>query len=260
MAGCGGVTGGCVCPGFNSCLFCYGQTGAGKTYTIIGGGIDGPSDNPSGNGIVQNSLAEVFDRLEQRKQASDVGSSFQIKMSYYEIYQEQIYDLLNRSDYLQPLQMYQQDARNVLIKNLTEVSISQMSEAMDLLKLGTKKRHIGETKMNLTSSRSHTILSLGLLQRTSCTAKESKMHIVDLAGSENMKKTQATAIRQQEACKINQSLLVLGNVIEKLVEQDRLNKYIHIPYRCSKLTRILQDSLGGNSKTFIICNITCDEQ
>ena len=205
--------------GYNVTIFCYGNTGAGKTYTMIG--------TKKSPGLIYNILKDLLADLE-------------IDISYLEIYNEKIYDLL------EPKQLFLRERENtVFVPDLFNKKITNYSEFIDVFEKGNLNRRTGETKLNKFSSRSHSILRL--------MNKNTKFYLVDLAGSENNRKTGNTGIRLTESNNINKSLFVLGNVVNSILRND-----IRIPYRDSKLTRLLQDSIGGNSLCYVIANIIDD--
>ncbi|XP_049883273.1 kinesin-like protein KIF3A isoform X2 [Pectinophora gossypiella] len=235
-----------VLKGYNGTIFAYGQTGTGKTYTMAGS-----NTAPELRGIIPNSFAHIFSHIAK---AND-DEKFLVCVTYLEIYNEEVRDLLGNNPH-QSLEVKERPDIGVFVKDLTGYVVHNADELEKIMGVGNKNRHIGATAMNTESSRSHAIFSItvesskrGVDNKTH--VKMGKLHLVDLAGSERQSKTQATGTRLKEATKINQSLSVLGNVISALVD----GKSTHIPYRNSKLTRLLQDSLGGNSKTVMIATI-----
>ena len=232
-----------VLEGFNGTILAYGQTGSGKTYTIFGLNLE---ENKT-FGIVPRLVETLFEKIE--KAADHI--EFNLKVGYFEIYLEKIKDLLNPSN--DNLKVHESSTRGVYVSDLTEESIISDSEIYNLMKIGTENRKVGATNMNENSSRSHSIFLLTITQTNliDFSAKTGKLYLVDLAGSEKVGKTGAKGKRLEEAKNINKSLSILGLVITALTD----SKSSHVPYRDSKLTRVLQDSLGGNSKTTLI--ITC---
>ncbi|CAG5037147.1 unnamed protein product [Parnassius apollo] len=235
-----------VVRGYNGTIFAYGQTGTGKTYTMAGS-----NTAPELRGIIPNSFAHIFSHIAKAKD----DEKFLVCVTYLEIYNEEVRDLLGNNPH-QSLEVKERPDIGVFVKDLTGYVVHNADELEKIMAVGNKNRHIGATAMNIESSRSHAIFSItvesskkGADGKTH--VKMGKLHLVDLAGSERQSKTQATGTRLKEATKINQSLSVLGNVISALVD----GKSTHIPYRNSKLTRLLQDSLGGNSKTVMIATI-----
>jgi kinesin family member 17 len=184
------------------------------------------------------------------------GKKFLVRCSYLEIYNENILDLLG-SNHDEKHEIKEDPDRGIYVKNLSTVIIKDVREVETQMNLGMNRRQVGATKMNATSSRSHSIFTLFIeMSEKDETGEEKfkagKLNLVDLAGSERQSKTEATGDRLKEAQKINLSLSALGNVISALVD----GKSKHIPYRDSKLTRLLQDSLGGNTKTVMIAALS----
>lgn len=182
---------------------------------------------------------------------------FLVKCSYLEIYQEQIIDLLFPSS--NNLQIREDMKRGVYVDGLTEETVKNLAETYEILQIGAQNRHVGSTSMNKESSRSHSVFTLVIESKETVDGvmnfKSSRFHLIDLAGSERQKATDAAGERLKEAGMINKSLSTLGNVINSLVDlNEGRSRYIH--YRDSKLTFLLKDSLGGNSKTSIIANIS----
>ncbi|KAF4317780.1 hypothetical protein BBO99_00007807 [Phytophthora kernoviae] len=237
-----------VVNGFNGTIFAYGQTGAGKSHTM-----EGYSEPPEAKGIIPNSFSHIFDRIA----AESNNKQFMVYASYLEIYNEEIRDLL-APDPKNRLELKETVDAGVFVKDLTSRQVAAAAEIDAVMQQGKKNRSVGATLMNQTSSRSHSMFTITVEAcSTAQTDPNSKPHIcvgklnlVDLAGSERQSKTGATGDRMKEATKINLSLSALGNVISALVD----GKSQHIPYRDSKLTRLLQDSLGGNAKTVMIAN------
>ncbi|XP_050359446.1 kinesin-like protein KIF3A [Nymphalis io] len=235
-----------VLKGYNGTIFAYGQTGTGKTYTMAGS-----NSAPELRGIIPNSFAHIFSHIAKAKD----DEKFLVCVTYLEIYNEEVRDLLGNNPH-QSLEVKERPDIGVFVKDLTGYVVHNADELEKIMAVGNKNRHIGATAMNIESSRSHAIFSITVENSKRGSdgkmhVKMGKLHLVDLAGSERQSKTQATGTRLKEATKINQSLSVLGNVISALVD----GKSTHIPYRNSKLTRLLQDSLGGNSKTVMIATV-----
>ncbi|KAH8854535.1 Kinesin-like protein isoform 2 [Schistosoma japonicum] len=234
-----------VLVGFNGTVFAYGQTGTGKTFTI-----QGFQDNPELRGIMPNSFVHIFDEI-----SKSMGTQYLVRASYLEIYKEEIRDLLRR-DQSKHLEIREKPDSGIYIKDLSSVLTKSIDEILKVMTIGYQNRAVGATNMNEHSSRSHAIFIITVeCCRTGTDGKKhirvGKLNLVDLAGSERQSKTLSEGERLKEATKINLSLSTLGNVISALVD----GKSTHIPYRDSKLTRLLQDSLGGNSKTIMIANI-----
>lgn len=214
-------------------------------------------------GIIQRSFEYIFQNIQAQQQlvqenADGSELNYLIKCSYLEIYNEQIMDLLEPSSV--NLNVREDIKKGVYVEGLKEEIITSYRDMLQLTLRGVKNRHVGSTSMNRESSRSHSVLttiieSKSLSQTGVWNMKTSRFHIIDLAGSERSKNTNAMGERLKEAGMINKSLSALGNVINSLVEHSE-GKGRHIPYRDSKLTFILRDSLGGNSKTVIIANIS----
>ncbi|KAL6272660.1 hypothetical protein ACE6H2_023352 [Prunus campanulata] len=236
--------------GFNGTVFAYGQTNSGKTHTIRGSATE--------LGVIPLAVREVFNIIQE-----DVDREFLLRMSYMEIYNEDINDLLAPEH--RKLQIHESLERGIYVAGLREEIVASPEQVLDLMEFGESHRHIGETNMNLYSSRSHTIFRMIIESRdrnededigSSCDAvRVSVLNLVDLAGSERAAKTGAEGVRLKEGSHINKSLMTLGTVIKKLSEGAE-SQGGHVPYRDSKLTRILQPALGGNANTAIICNIT----
>ncbi|KAF6109334.1 kinesin family member 11 [Phyllostomus discolor] len=252
-----------VCPildevimGYNCTIFAYGQTGTGKTFTMEG--ERSPNEEYTWEedplaGIIPRTLHQIFEKL------TDNGTEFSVKVSLLEIYNEELFDLLNpSSDVSERLQMFDdpRNKRGVIIKGLEEITVHNKDEVYQILEKGAAKRTTAATLMNAYSSRSHSVFSVTIhMKETTIDGEElvkiGKLNLVDLAGSENIGRSGAVDKRAREAGNINQSLLTLGRVITALVERTP-----HVPYRESKLTRILQDSLGGRTRTSIIATIS----
>ncbi|XP_015683746.1 centromere-associated protein E, partial [Protobothrops mucrosquamatus] len=235
--------------GYNGTIFAYGQTASGKTYTILGT-KDSPGILPMAINNVFNTICRIPDR------------EFLLRISYMEIHNETIQDLLCSNIRKKKSLVVREDInRTIYVEDLNEEVVVSPEEVMTWLKKGEKNRHYGETKMNERSSRSHTIFRMIIESKEKHTSGSSyegavmvsHLNFVDLAGSERASQTGAEGIRLKEGCNINRSLFILGQVIKKLCD-DQSGGFIN--YRDSKLTRILQNSLGGNAKTVIICTIT----
>ncbi|KAL3147252.1 hypothetical protein ABBQ32_002745 [Trebouxia sp. C0010 RCD-2024] len=243
--------------GYNSSIFAYGQTGAGKTYTMIG--QLGRSDQ---RGLAPRVFEYIFKRIaEEEDNAGRDQLRFSVKCSFLEIYNENVTDLLRPSS--GNLNLREDMKRGCYVDNLSEEIVLNVEDALNVMRKGTENRRIGETNMNRESSRSHSVFTC-IMESSSkgaedgCTrVKFSRLNLVDLAGSERNKLSGATGEHFREACSINKSLTCLGRVIMELVEAQRAGKrHTHIPYRDSRLTFLLQDSLGGNAKTMIIANVS----
>lgn len=231
-----------VMAGFNATIFAYGQTGSGKTWTMMG--------NPKSEatkGIIPRLVGSIFQGIEE----ADSSLEFTMKLSYVEIYMEKIRDLLAADKTNLKIR---ESNKGVWIEDATEEFVADYEHVMETMLIGQNNRAIASTNMNMESSRSHSvfILTLGQTHKETGSNKKSKLVLVDLAGSEKVGKTGAEGHTLNEAKHINKSLSALGNVINALTKSGGSS---HIPYRDSKLTRLLSDSLGGNSKTCLI--ITC---
>ncbi|XP_027135593.1 kinesin-like protein KIF17 isoform X2 [Larimichthys crocea] len=231
-----------VTEGYNGTIFAYGQTGSGKSYTM-----QGVPEPASQKGVIPRAFEHIFESIQCAE-----NTKFLVRASYLEIYNEEIRDLLG-SDTKQRLELKEHPERGVYVRYLSMHTVHSVGECERIIEQGWKNRAVGYTLMNKDSSRSHSIFSIHLeICNTDADGHDhlraGKLNLVDLAGSERQSKTGATGERLREATKINLSLSALGNVISALV--DGRSKYI--PYRDSKLTRLLQDSLGGNTRTLMI--------
>ncbi|CAG2164191.1 unnamed protein product [Oppiella nova] len=231
-----------VLEGFNGTVFAYGQTGTGKTFTM-----EGSADKP---GIIPNSFEQIFSCI-----ARSHNQQYLVRSSYLEIYQEEIKDLLSKDQSLR-LELKERPDIGVYVKDLSSFVCKSIKEIEHVMSCGHQNRSVGATNMNEHSSRSHAIFIITIEHSEEGVDGQNhirvgKLNLVDLAGSERQAKTGTVGQRQKEAIKINLSLSALGNVISSLVD----GKSTHIPYRDSKLTRLLQDSLGGNAKTVMVANI-----
>ncbi|XP_033751505.1 LOW QUALITY PROTEIN: kinesin-like protein KIF27 [Pecten maximus] len=261
--------------GYNATVFAYGQTGSGKTFTIGGGNISCEEEY----GIIPRALKEIFDTIEVNIKKT---KKFLVKVSYIEIYKEELQDLLDTETSYKDLHVREDDKGNTVIIGAREVDCESLDDVMTLLEAGTAVRQTGSTQMNEQSSRSHSIFTVVIEQKwteadvmagkrkpsessevvdeainlpqdiTHCMS--GKFHFVDLAGSERAHRTGNVGDRFKESVHINSGLLALGNVISAL--GDPKKKSSHIPYRESKITRLLKDSLGGNAQTLMVCCIS----
>ena len=229
--------------GYNGTIFAYGQTGTGKSHTM-----EGQREPQDLWGIIPRSFNHIFDAIDGAE-----DTDFLVRASYLEIYNEDVRDLLAKNAH-NKLELKESVDTGVYVKDLTAFVVKNVAQITNVLNVGQKNRSVGATKMNLNSSRSHSIFTITVEQSSRGAdghIRVGKLNLVDLAGSERQSKTGATGERLKEATKINLSLSALGNVISALVD----GKSGHIPYRDSKLTRLLQDSLGGNTKTLMIANL-----
>ncbi|XP_057793748.1 kinesin-like protein KIN-7E [Salvia miltiorrhiza] len=227
-----------VLSGINSTIFAYGQTGSGKTFTMCG--------------ITECAIADIYDYIHKHHERN-----FVLKFSAMEIYNEAVRDLLQSDG--TPLRLLDDPERGTIVDKLTEVTLKDSHQLRELLSICEAQRRIGETNLNELSSRSHQILRLTVESEAvqymgvpSSSTLTASVNFVDLAGSERASQTNSAGTRLKEGCHINRSLLSLGTVIRKLSK----GRNAHIPYRDSKLTRILQNSLGGNARTAIICTMS----
>ncbi|GMH52766.1 hypothetical protein TL16_g01302, partial [Triparma laevis f. inornata] len=238
--------------GINGTIFAYGQTGSGKTWTMMG--------------ICLN--VDLFKRVGEMKHTETSSSEnnsttveFMLTASYIEIYNEVIMDLLNPGG--KKLDIRESSEKGVYVQGVCEVVCSTADDIMKLVKQGGAVRRVAATQMNQESSRSHSCFTIKMEKRTlekteektKTTMLTSKINLVDLAGSERASKTGATGSTLKEGAAINKSLMALGSVINALGEIAK-GKSIHVPYRDSKLTRLLQESLGGNSSTLMIAALS----
>ncbi|XP_072137683.1 kinesin-like protein KIF27 [Mobula birostris] len=252
--------------GYNATVFAYGQTGSGKTYTMGGGHVASISDELKG--IIPRAINEIFQNIAEKH------NYFNVKVSYIEVYKEELRDLLEIQSTNKDIHIREDEKGNTVIIGAKECEIETPDEMISLLEAGNAARHTGTTQMNKHSSRSHAIFTMYLNQKRPKSESElnkhndslteesqisfqlisSKFCFVDLAGSERVTKTGNTGERFKESIQINSGLLALGNVISALGDPKR--KSIHIPYRDTKITRLLKDSLGGNAKTTMIACIS----
>ncbi|XP_065404490.1 kinesin-like protein KIF7 isoform X10 [Macaca fascicularis] len=243
--------------GFNATVFAYGQTGSGKTYTMGEASVASLLEDEQG--IVPRAMAEAFKLIDE----NDLLDCL-VHVSYLEVYKEEFRDLLEVGTASRDIQLREDEHGNVVLCGVKEVDVEGLDEVLSLLEMGNAARHTGATHLNRLSSRSHTVFTVTLEQRGRAPSRlprpahgqllVSKFHFVDLAGSERVLKTGSTGERLKESIQINSSLLALGNVISALGDPQRRGS--HIPYRDSKITRILKDSLGGNAKTVMIACVS----
>uniref|UniRef100_A0A8C4ZBZ1 Kinesin family member 7 n=1 Tax=Gadus morhua TaxID=8049 RepID=A0A8C4ZBZ1_GADMO len=239
--------------GFNATVFAYGQTGSGKTHTVGEANISSFRDEEQG--IIPRAVAEIFKLLDE----NDL-MDFSVRVSYLEVHKEEFKDLLEVETASRDIHI-REDKGTIVLCGVKECEVDGLDEVLSLLESGNTARHTGATAMNPRSSRSHTVFTLQVDQRrgggprpASLHILTSKFHFVDLAGSERVLRTGNTGERLKESIQINSGLLALGNVIGALGDPKRRGS--HIPYRDSKITRILKDSLGGNSKTLMIACVS----
>ena len=238
-----------VLDGYNCCVFAYGQTGTGKTYTM-----QGPAHDP---GVTHRAVKELFDTADR---AAMHGYSFAFRISVLEIYNERIFDLLvdprtaqERRKGKDDLAVHVDMIRGVRVEGLTEIGVENTGSVLDIIQLAQSNRSIGITSANEHSSRSHLIVTLYVHKEDHATGKQvhGKLHLVDLAGSERQAKAATQGSAALESRNINRSLSALHDVISALSNKDK-----HVPYRNSKLTQMLQDSLAGNSKVLMFVMVS----
>uniref|UniRef100_H3D889 Kinesin family member 21A n=1 Tax=Tetraodon nigroviridis TaxID=99883 RepID=H3D889_TETNG len=268
--------------GYNATVFAYGQTGSGKTYTMgTGFDVNIPDEEL---GIIPRAVHHLFKGIEERREAAQKqgrpAPEFKINAQFLELYNEEVLDLFDSSRDMKQkshIKIHEDANGGIYTVGVTTRTVSSEAEMMQCLKLGALSRTTASTQMNVQSSRSHAIFTIHLCQVRVCASDDrenetdnrvsngnsemdeyetltAKFHFVDLAGSERLKRTGATGDRAKEGISINCGLLALGNVISAL--GDRSKRASHVPYRDSKLTRLLQDSLGGNSQTVMIACIS----
>ncbi|PKC00927.1 kinesin-domain-containing protein [Rhizophagus irregularis] len=241
--------------GYNTCIFAYGQTGAGKSYSMMGYGEE--------KGIIPLTCCELFNRINNNQ---DPNLTYQVQVSYIEIYNERVRDLLNPKN-KGNLKVREHPALGPYVEDLSKLIVNSFNDIENLMDEGNKARTVAATNMNETSSRSHAVFTLLVTQKrhdtqtNMDTEKVARISLVDLAGSERANSTGATGTRLKEGANINKSLTTLGKVIASLAEQSsgdkkKGKKEVFVPYRDSVLTWLLKDSLGGNSKTAMIAAIS----
>ncbi|XP_066600998.1 kinesin-like protein KIF13A isoform X2 [Prorops nasuta] len=239
--------------GYNACIFAYGQTGSGKSYTMMGSG-----DN---KGIIPRLCDSLFDMI-AKQQSSEL--SYKVEVSYMEIYNEKVHDLLDPKQNKQSLKVREHNVLGPYVDGLSQLAVTSFQDIDNLMTEGNKSRTVAATNMNSESSRSHAVFSVILTQTLTdfqsgvSGEKVSRMSLVDLAGSERAVKTGAVGDRLKEGSNINKSLTTLGLVISKLADQNSggKNRDKFVPYRDSVLTWLLKDNLGGNSKTVMVATIS----
>eukprot|EP00256_Glycine_max_P030771 XP_006574541.1 kinesin-like protein KIN-14I [Glycine max] len=234
-----------VLDGFNVCIFAYGQTGSGKTHTMTG-----PKEiTEKSRGVNYRALSDLFLTADQRRDTF----CYDVSVQMIEIYNEQVRDLLVTDGSNKRLEIRSNSQRGLSVPDACLVPVSSTKDVIELMNLGQRNRAVGATALNDRSSRSHSCLTVHVQGRdlTSGTILRGCMHLVDLAGSERVDKSEATGDRLKEAQHINKSLSALGDVIASLAQKNQ-----HVPYRNSKLTQLLQDSLGGQAKTLMFVHIS----
>ncbi|KAF1982423.1 kinesin-domain-containing protein [Aulographum hederae CBS 113979] len=244
--------------GYHTCIFAYGQTGSGKSYTMMG--------TPQQPGLIPRTCEELFDRI---RREGDQNTTYNVHVSYFEVYNEHVRDLLVPKRAGEPLYLKIRESQTdgVYVQGLTDSPVKCYEDIERLMQIGDLNRTTASTKMNDTSSRSHAVFTLTLkqiqhsLSNDETVERTARMRLVDLAGSERAKSTEATGQRLVEGGKINKSLSTLGRVIAALAndgnqQKGRNNRREKVPYRDSVLTWLLRDSLGGNSKTAMVACIS----
>lgn len=244
----------CAFQGYNACVFAYGQTGSGKTFTMMGNSTD-----PVLQGLVPRICKSLFSRM---KVGQEEGTGYKTEVSYLEIYNERVRDLLGPQNAGHGLRVREHRLHGPYVESLSQHPVGDFNEIHSCMERGNQERTTAATNMNDTSSRSHAIFTITFVQAGFCnnlpSETVSKIHLVDLAGSERANSTGATGQRLKEGAHINKSLVTLGSVISSLAEMSNPtgSKKFYIPYRDSTLTWLLKDSLGGNSKTIMIAAIS----
>ncbi|ETW07319.1 hypothetical protein, variant 3 [Aphanomyces invadans] len=242
-----------VLDGYNGTIFAYGQTGSGKTYTM-----QGDLSGDQHRGLIPRVMDYLFQHLQRPT------TIFTCTCSYLEIYNERIYDLLDERMATEAKLLREDAVSGIFVQDLLEVQVHAPNEALELLMRGTNNRTVGSTAMNRESSRSHSVFMIKLVQKLKDNGgvdvvRKSTLHLVDLAGSEKQSATGTTGTRLKEASQINKSLSALSNVITGLVDVSKgLKRHIH--YRDSKLTFLLRDALGGNSKTTVVATVSAHDK
>jgi len=245
--------------GWNGTIFAYGQTGAGKSFSMTG--------SPTQPGIIRQMNEEMFGRIAAIV-ADEPSKKFLVTVSFMEIYNEVLYDLLDptgqrgthKTKKDSNIEVKEHPTLGVYVQGLQEIAVDTHEKIQSLMDQGNEMRAVASTQMNATSSRSHSIFIIKMQQKQVVAGQQKEtratINLVDLAGSERVAKTGATGDKLKEGANINKSLSALGNVINALAEQSKKNKKVFIPYRNSKLTRVLQESLGGNSVTVMLAAIS----
>ncbi|KQK22297.1 kinesin-like protein KIN-5B isoform X1 [Brachypodium distachyon] len=248
-----------VLDGYNCTVFAFGQTGTGKTYTMEGEMMQQVGELPAAAGVMPRAVRHIFDILEARK------ADYSMKVTFLELYNEELTDLLASEDQSRfpedrqkrPTISLMEDGKGgAVIRGLEEIVVYSRGEIYSLLEQGSARRRTADTALNKQSSRSHSVFSIYINVKVTTTGNQEvmkcgRLNLVDLAGSESIARSGAKEVRAREAGELNKSLLTLGRVITALVEHS-----IHVPYRDSKLTRLLRESLGGKAKTCIIATVT----
>lgn len=245
--------------GINVTVFAYGATGAGKTHTLMGNARCDAASAHADAGIIPNAICDLFRIIEQKRQDAAVGETFSLVMNYIEVYNEQVYDLIDSAGTRRSLRVCEDQEKGVVVvQGATDKTVATAEEVLELLHQGNKNRSTEATMANSVSSRSHAVLQVYV--KSTSSAKngrggqcytEAKLSLIDLAGSERASATNNRGVRLQEGANINKSLLALANCINALAAEKKTN----VKYRDSKLTHLLKSSLEGNCKLVMIANI-----
>ncbi|XP_002736756.1 chromosome-associated kinesin KIF4A-like [Saccoglossus kowalevskii] len=225
-----------IFQGYNATVLAYGQTGSGKTHTMGSGYCEAQAEDEQLVGVIPRTVKTLFNKIQECEE-----SDFTVKVSYLEVYNEDINDLLSQSAKKESLPIREDNTGGIRVQGLEEVLVAGFKDTMSCLEKGSVGRTTGSTAMNATSSRSHAIFTMHIEQRKKENSEDllsAKFHLVDLAGSERAKRTHAEGERFKEGININKGLLALGNVISALGDEN--NRKGHVPYRDAKLTRLLQ--------------------
>lgn len=250
-----------VLAGFNVTVFAYGATSAGKTHTMFGSSRADEAASRAEAGIIPNAIGDLFHFIEEKMEVLSTGEKWEVNMSYIEVYNEQIYDLLVAVPSGKILSLREDQEKGiVMIAGVIEQKVNALDEVMKLLALGNRNRKTEATMANQVSSRSHAILQLNVTHtfRSSGGKEatvESKLSLIDLAGSERASATNNRGVRLMEGASINKSLLALANCINALAENSGTGKKGNVKFRDSKLTLLLKNSLEGRSNLVIIANV-----
>lgn len=240
-----------IMRGLNCCTFVYGATGAGKTFTMLGGGNS--NNTQQQHGLIYLTVENLFQRIATVANQHANEHKYTIAISYIEVYNEQVLNLLVPRQLALPLKVQENNSNKTVISGLQLIAVQNVNEIMSWLMFGNRNRTQHPTDSNAESSRSHAIFQvhIRIVNKTTQTKKTVKLSMIDLAGSERAVGQKCAGLRFKEGANINKSLLALGNCINKLADGAS-----HIPYRDSNLTRIIKDSLGGNCQTIMIANVS----
>ncbi|PWA00493.1 hypothetical protein BB558_003456 [Smittium angustum] len=250
--------------GYNICVFAYGQTSSGKTYTMIGKEPTLPNEDDSELGIIPRLCKDVFQYIENSKQLGNncTTNNTRVEVSYLEIYNEKVFDLLDPEKKRKTLRIREHPSLGPYVEDLTKAAVSSFNEIHAVLQAGNTQRVTASTRFNNESSRSHAVFTMKLVHNKYDENKniqveiESKISLVDLAGSERTSQIGNDTKRFKEGVSINKSLTTLGKVTSALASKELSNKQVFVPYRESSLTWLLKECLGGNSKTVLIATVS----